>query len=86
MDQLNVSKKDLTKILGSNRVSGIFSGKGQLSLFQVKKLRKELHIPTDLLLGVQLQPQKPCGMARFIFCDFFGCTGNYNFSAAVTAF
>lgn len=34
----------------------------------------------------QLQPQKPCGMARFIFCDFFGCTGNYNFSAAVTAF
>lgn len=52
LEQLNFSKKDLAKILGSNRVSEIFNGKRQLSLSQIKKLHKELHIPTDLLLGV----------------------------------
>ena len=52
LEQLNLSKKDLSKILGSNRVSEIFSGKRDLSLAQIRILHKELRIPTDLLVGV----------------------------------
>lgn len=52
LEQLNLSKKDLAKILGSNRVSEIFSGKRELSLSQIRTLHKELRIPTDLLVGV----------------------------------
>jgi HTH-type transcriptional regulator / antitoxin HigA len=42
--QLNLSKKDLSKILGANRVSEIFSGKRELSLAQIRLLHKELRI------------------------------------------
>lgn len=52
LEQLNLTRKDLSKILGSNRVSEIFSGKRQLSLNQIRTLHKELRIPTDLLVGV----------------------------------
>ena len=52
LEQLSLDKKDLAKILGSNRVSEIFSGKRQLSLAQIRILHKELHIPTDILIGV----------------------------------
>ena len=52
LEQLNLTKKDLAKILGSNRVSEIFSGKRELSLAQIRTLHRELRIPTDLLLGV----------------------------------
>ena len=52
MEQLNMSKKDLAKLLGSNRVSEIFSGKRQLSLNQIRTLHKELHIPAHILIGV----------------------------------
>lgn len=52
LEQLNMNRKDLAKILGSNRVSEIFSGKRELSLAQIRTLHKELHIPTDLLVGV----------------------------------
>ena len=52
LEQLNLSRKDLAKILGSNRVSEIFSGKRELSLAQIRKLHNELRIPTDLLVGV----------------------------------
>lgn len=52
MEQLNLTRKDLAKILGSNRVSEIFSGKRELSLAQIRTLHKELRIPTDLLVGV----------------------------------
>ena len=52
MEQLNMSKKDLAKLLGSNRVSEIFSGKRQLSLNQIRTLHKELHIPFNILIGV----------------------------------
>ena len=52
LEQLNLSRKDLTKILGANRVSEIFSGKRQLTLTQIRRLHKELHIPTDVLIGV----------------------------------
>jgi HTH-type transcriptional regulator / antitoxin HigA len=50
LEQLNLSKKDLTKILGANRVSEIFSGERSLSLAQRKKLHKTLHIPAAMLL------------------------------------
>jgi HTH-type transcriptional regulator / antitoxin HigA len=52
MEQLNINKKDLAKLLGSNRVSEIFSGKRQLSLNQIRTLHKELHIPANVLIGV----------------------------------
>ncbi len=52
LEQLNLSRKDLAKILGSNRVSEIFSGKRELSLAQIRKLHNELRIPTDLLVGL----------------------------------
>lgn len=52
MEQLNMTRKDLAKILGSNRVSEIFSGKRELSLAQIRTLHRELRIPTDLLVGV----------------------------------
>ena len=52
LEQLNLSRKDLIKILGANRVSEIFSGKRQLTLTQIRRLHKELHIPTDILVGV----------------------------------
>lgn len=52
MEQLNMNKKDLAKLLGSNRVSEIFSGKRQLSLNQIRTLHKELHIPVNILVGV----------------------------------
>ncbi len=52
LEQLNLSRKDLAKILGSNRVSEIFNGKRELSLAQIRILHKELRIPTDLLVGV----------------------------------
>lgn len=52
MEQLNITRKDLAKILGSNRVSEIFSGKRELSLAQIRTLHRELRIPTDLLVGV----------------------------------
>lgn len=52
MEQLNMNKKDLAKLLGANRVSEIFSGKRQLSLNQIRTLHKALRIPTDILVGV----------------------------------
>lgn len=52
MEQLNVDKKDLAKLLGANRVSEIFSGKRQLSLNQIRTLHRELRIPTNILIGV----------------------------------
>ena len=52
LEQLNLSKKDLAAMLGANRVSEIFSGKRQLTLNQIRKLHKELRIPTNILIGV----------------------------------
>ncbi len=52
LEQLNLNRKDLAKILGSNRVSEIFSGKRPLSLAQIRVLHKELRIPTNILVGV----------------------------------
>ena len=50
LEQLNLTKKDLAKMLGSNRVTELFSGKRDLSMAQVRLLHEQLHIPTDLLI------------------------------------
>lgn len=50
LDQLHLSKKDLAKLIGSNRMSEIFSGKRDLSMAQVRILNRQLHIPTDVLI------------------------------------
>ena len=50
LEQLNLTKKDLARMLGSNRVTELFSGKRDLSMAQVRLLHEQLHIPTDLLI------------------------------------
>jgi len=50
LEQLNLTKKDLAKMLGSNRVSELFSGKRDLSMAQVRILHQQLRIPTNLLV------------------------------------
>ena len=40
LEQLNLTKKDLAKMLGSNRVSELFSGKRDLSMAQVRVLHQ----------------------------------------------
>jgi HTH-type transcriptional regulator/antitoxin HigA len=51
MEQTNMSKKDLAKILKyESRVSEIFSGKRKLTLDMVKRLYHELGIPAQSLL------------------------------------
>jgi HTH-type transcriptional regulator / antitoxin HigA len=50
LEQLNISRKELGKMLGPNRVSEIFSGKRDLSMAQVRILSQELRIPTDVLI------------------------------------
>lgn len=50
LEQLNLTKRDLAKMLGSNRVTELFSGKRDLSMAQVRVLHQQLRIPTDLLI------------------------------------
>ncbi len=50
LEQSNLTKRDLAKMLGSNRVTELFSGKRDLSMAQVRVLHQRLHIPTDLLI------------------------------------
>ena len=50
LEQLNLTKRDLAKMLGSNRVTELFSGKRDLSMAQVRMLHQQLRIPTDLLI------------------------------------
>lgn len=50
LEQLGLTKKDLAKMLGSNRVTEIFSGKRDLSMAQIRILNRQLHIPAELLI------------------------------------
>jgi len=55
MEQTNMSKKDLAKILKyESRVSEIFSGKRKLTLDMVKRLYNDLGIPAQSLLKMLL--------------------------------
>jgi HTH-type transcriptional regulator/antitoxin HigA len=51
MDQHGLSRGDLIPILGTaSRVSEVMTGKRELSMTMVRKLRERFHIPADLLI------------------------------------
>jgi HTH-type transcriptional regulator/antitoxin HigA len=51
MDQHGLSRSDLVPILGTaSRVSEVLSGKRELSMTMVRRLRERFHIPADLLI------------------------------------
>lgn len=51
MDQHELTRADLIPLLGTaSRVSEIMSGKGQLSMNMVRRLRTRFGIPADLLI------------------------------------
>jgi len=51
LDQMNMKKSELSKILGTkSRTSKILSGKRKLSLAMIRKLNKALNIPADVLI------------------------------------
>lgn len=51
LDQLNMKKSELSKILGTrSRTSEILSGKRKLSLAMIRKLNSELNIPAEVLI------------------------------------
>ena len=51
MDQMNMKKSELSKILGTRgRVSEILNGKRKLSLSMIRKLNIELKIPAEVLI------------------------------------
>ncbi|MDA3954966.1 MAG: helix-turn-helix domain-containing protein [Bacteroidales bacterium] len=52
MEQMNMNKKDLAKIIGyKSRVSEILNRKRKLSLNMIRQLHKKLKIPYDSLLS-----------------------------------
>ena len=51
MDQHGLSRSDLIPLLGTaSRVSEVLTGKRELSMSMVRKLRERFHIPADLLI------------------------------------
>ncbi len=51
LDQLNMKKSELTKILGTrSRTSEILSGKRKLSLAMIRRLNEKLNIPAAVLI------------------------------------
>jgi len=51
MQQANLKQKDLIPIFGSkSKVSEVLNGKRELSLSMIRKLARELGIPTEVLL------------------------------------
>ncbi|MBU6445259.1 MAG: XRE family transcriptional regulator [Alphaproteobacteria bacterium] len=52
MDQHGLTRADLVPLLGTaSRVSEVMSGKRELSMTMVKRLRNRFHIPADLLIS-----------------------------------
>jgi HTH-type transcriptional regulator/antitoxin HigA len=52
MDQHGLTRADLVPLLGTaSRVSEVLSGKRELSMTMVKRLRERFHIPADLLIS-----------------------------------
>ena len=52
MDQHGLSRADLVPLLGTpSRVSEVLSGKRELSMTMVKRLRERFHISADLLIS-----------------------------------
>ena len=51
MEQLGIKPKDLAKVLGfRSRVTEILNKKRKLSLDMIRRLNKDLHIPTSVLI------------------------------------
>lgn len=51
LDQLGLKRSELQRILGSrSRASEVLLGKRKLSLKMIRKLRKDLGIPADILI------------------------------------
>ena len=51
MDQHRLTRADLIPLLGTaSRVSEVLTGKRELSMTMVRKLRERFHIPADLLI------------------------------------
>lgn len=51
MDQHGLTRADLVPLLGTaSRVSEVMSGKRELSMTMVKRLRERFHIPADVLI------------------------------------
>ncbi len=51
MEQLGLSRKDLEQSIGSRgRIAEIFNRKRNLTLPMIRKLHKNLNIPTDILI------------------------------------
>lgn len=52
MEQRGLTRKDLTPLIGSrNRVAEVLNGKRALSIGMIRKLRDNLNIPADILVG-----------------------------------
>lgn len=59
MEQMGLSRKELTPYLGSiSKVSEILSGKRNLSLSMIRKLHEGLEIPLESLIVKKLPPKK----------------------------
>ncbi|MCL4484722.1 MAG: transcriptional regulator, partial [Bacteroidetes bacterium] len=51
MDQLGYKPKDLAKVLGfRSRVTEVLNKKRKLSLDMIRRLNRDLHIPTEVLV------------------------------------
>lgn len=51
MEQHDLTRADLVPFLGTaSRVSEVMSGKRELSMTMVKRLRERFHVPADLLI------------------------------------
>ena len=52
MEQLGLTRKDLEPMVGSRaRVSEVLAGKRPLTLAMIRRLRKGLGVPADVLIG-----------------------------------
>jgi HTH-type transcriptional regulator / antitoxin HigA len=51
MEQHGLTRADLVPLLGTaSRVSEVMSGKRELSMTMIKRLRERFHVPADLLI------------------------------------
>ena len=52
MEQHDLTRADLVPLLGTaSRVSEVMSGKRELSMTMIKRLRERFHVPADLLIS-----------------------------------
>ncbi len=52
MEQQGLTRKDLESVIGSRgRIAEVLSGKRQLSVAMIRKLRDQLNIPADALIA-----------------------------------